>query len=474
MADESYDEMERDPAIRVLLLLTGFTGFLTCLYLRLFFPSMSLSAPGGQLTADITYLVGLGGFLAVVACSRLFANSKRKIFPNRYLCGLLVVVAVASAALALLPQGALLRPLCHLLDFALFCGLGYLLVSWIVLLSANVTIYLAYYLATVAAVAALLGFLVSTFSHPFVILAFGVLYCLSALLLSFCHLTEPPQEHISIEVSKKRRSLSKRTTFSIMLYGVVFGMAAYFLAYLGAQAEGTIGLIGGIALCALSIHHDNGINGEKNRRRVVIVIITCLLLVYLVPPAFQRVLWAILIGLFILYLLFHWDWVLVTSSRSRLNVVFHFSQSEWALWAGLLMGWAFGWSSIVFSIELVYFCTALVLATAFITLTYVYDDFENLKLLAFKESASPVRGDERYASRFFNRCQAVAKVYNLTLRETEVLIMLAKGRNAKYIQSELVISNHTAKTHIHNIYKKMSITSQQSLIDIVDKVNIED
>jgi len=45
---------------------------------------------------------------------------------------------------------------------------------------------------------------------------------------------------------------------------------------------------------------------------------------------------------------------------------------------------------------------------------------------------------------------------------------LAKGRNAAYIEKTLFISNHTAKAHILNIYKKMDIHSLQELIDEVE------
>lgn len=50
-------------------------------------------------------------------------------------------------------------------------------------------------------------------------------------------------------------------------------------------------------------------------------------------------------------------------------------------------------------------------------------------------------------------------------------VLLAKGRNTERIQKKLFISGNTAKTHILHIYRKMGISSQQSLIDQVDKRN---
>lgn len=64
--------------------------------------------------------------------------------------------------------------------------------------------------------------------------------------------------------------------------------------------------------------------------------------------------------------------------------------------------------------------------------------------------------------------QRTAEKYALSPRETEVLFLIAKGRNAEYVQSALQVSSHTAKSHIANIYRKMGIHSAQELLDVVD------
>ncbi len=64
--------------------------------------------------------------------------------------------------------------------------------------------------------------------------------------------------------------------------------------------------------------------------------------------------------------------------------------------------------------------------------------------------------------------EIVSAKYCLTPREIEVFELLAKGRNAEYIQNSLVISNHTVKTHIYNIYKKLDVHSLQELLDVID------
>ena len=66
------------------------------------------------------------------------------------------------------------------------------------------------------------------------------------------------------------------------------------------------------------------------------------------------------------------------------------------------------------------------------------------------------------------RCSSAAQRFGLTVRETEVLQLLARGRNVPYIEEELVISRNTVKTHIKHIYQKLNVHSQQELIDLVE------
>ncbi len=66
------------------------------------------------------------------------------------------------------------------------------------------------------------------------------------------------------------------------------------------------------------------------------------------------------------------------------------------------------------------------------------------------------------------RSAVVARTFGLTSREQEILLLLARGRNAEHISTELFISVFTARTHIQRIYSKLDVHSQQDLIDIVE------
>lgn len=66
------------------------------------------------------------------------------------------------------------------------------------------------------------------------------------------------------------------------------------------------------------------------------------------------------------------------------------------------------------------------------------------------------------------QCAVIAERYGLTPRETEIVELLAHGRNGVRIQEMLVISRNTYKTHIRHIYDKLGVRDQQDIIDMVE------
>ena len=75
--------------------------------------------------------------------------------------------------------------------------------------------------------------------------------------------------------------------------------------------------------------------------------------------------------------------------------------------------------------------------------------------------------------RFKRKCAAVADTFLLSRKETEVLFLLAKGRNSAAIQEALYISAGTANTHMRHIYRKLDVHSQHDLIELVESMDVE-
>ena len=67
-----------------------------------------------------------------------------------------------------------------------------------------------------------------------------------------------------------------------------------------------------------------------------------------------------------------------------------------------------------------------------------------------------------------NACRTVAEKHQLTNREEEILLLLARGRTAQHIAETLVITQSTAKTHLRNIYAKMGVHTQQEIINLIE------
>ncbi len=87
---------------------------------------------------------------------------------------------------------------------------------------------------------------------------------------------------------------------------------------------------------------------------------------------------------------------------------------------------------------------------------------------AAASAAAPAAGTGKSKATWRGACDEIARRYRLSKRETEIFSLISKGRNAEYVSTELVISIHTAKTHIANIYQKLGVHSSQEMLDLID------
>lgn len=65
------------------------------------------------------------------------------------------------------------------------------------------------------------------------------------------------------------------------------------------------------------------------------------------------------------------------------------------------------------------------------------------------------------------RCVELGDAYGLSLRERDVLKLLAQGYSSARIQAELYIASGTVNYHTRNIYTKLGVHSKQEVIDLV-------
>lgn len=65
--------------------------------------------------------------------------------------------------------------------------------------------------------------------------------------------------------------------------------------------------------------------------------------------------------------------------------------------------------------------------------------------------------------------ERIIEAYKLSVRESEILPLVYKGRTIARIQEELFISAGTVSTHINHIYKKTGVKGRQELLDLIDE-----
>ena len=71
------------------------------------------------------------------------------------------------------------------------------------------------------------------------------------------------------------------------------------------------------------------------------------------------------------------------------------------------------------------------------------------------------------------RCAALSHAHGLTPRETEVLELIGRGRDANAIAEILCLSRNTVRTHIQRLYADLNVHTRQELIDLLEQTDIE-
>ncbi|OUO92152.1 hypothetical protein B5F40_02155 [Gordonibacter sp. An230] len=65
------------------------------------------------------------------------------------------------------------------------------------------------------------------------------------------------------------------------------------------------------------------------------------------------------------------------------------------------------------------------------------------------------------------KCSIISHEHGLTQREEEVLALLAQDKSIAEIETQLVISNGTVKSHIRHIYAKLGVHARKEVVDMV-------
>lgn len=89
-------------------------------------------------------------------------------------------------------------------------------------------------------------------------------------------------------------------------------------------------------------------------------------------------------------------------------------------------------------------------------------------ILPIEEENADDPAERTRKARWRQACEEVAMQGQLTARETEVLIMLAKGMSAQQIADALFISVHTVRAHVRNIHSKLAVSNRNQIVQLVE------
>ena len=319
-----------------------------------------------------------------------------------------------------------------------------------------------------------------------------------------------PKESIP-RASEFRRvpDLSLLAFFSVVSCGAVYGFMSIEVCYQGPIAALVGGASGVFGVALAFLWYRLGSRVDLDVGIVQRISLPLLVASLLMMPLFEgpvRIFWAcVALAALAHNQMFTWFSVSIENYEFRLHPVRRFALRQMPSWIGFFVGCILAFAAgFVFKLsgEGLYLLTgvfAVLLVVAFSV--YGGDESKNKQRLdslidaaaqtavavAGVDAAAQAEGDMRadagtsagepaggsndsfYAESFQARCDEMASEFSLTPRESEVLSLLAKGRNAEYIANQLVVTPATIKSHIYHIYQKLGVNSQQRLMDLVDE-----
>lgn len=302
------------------------------------------------------------------------------------------------------------------------------------------------------------------------------LMVISVWLQAYCSDQFPEPEKIDWKTSMGRLKLLSRNLLTPGFAGLSFGVSVAFGMFLLGQPVTFAVCLAGIgagSLAALAIVAARPTMPRVSSiERVVFPLFGgCLLLLPFCGGFIQTMLLVLLIATISCYFVFHWCILMALSYRHHVQTAFHYAQGLIAPAGGIAIGWGCTCAIILLAampLADAVRVVALVVVFLLIVDLAIVPYASNKTVETMFDDEEPADTDMGKAATWRTRCETVCSEHGLTPREQEVFALLAKGRNAEHIGKELFISNHTVKTHTSRIYRKLSINSQQELIDLIE------
>lgn len=450
----------------------------------------------GQIQTDYlaSYWLQFAAFAGIVAGYLLVHFKTRKLKTDKYSVRTLLLAAFAGVVLPLLCTLDMLGIDVGLPVFAVVSVLAgmsaaYQIVCWLDICSRTRirSLFLCVSLSfTFAAILALIGCIMPDLTQPLTGVAYAVvgIGCLHFAATRAYDLSERAYRKFD-EAFRAKQEVEP----ALVLFGFIFGFSCVYVMTFGRFAIILVlisVLIGSLMVVLLSWVRDDFNIVYLHRFELCVIVAACLIMPF-VPNEGKIACLCVVAASWAGFTAMGFCILTRACMAEGLSVTYHVSAGLVAKMLGMTVGVG---ASII--------CTAMPGAPTWgpaVQLTIVFllvlttmvffpepqhhnegmfDESQNVMNRpadAPVDEAAPGGMDEE--ARLRAQCAAFAKMYQLSPRESEILIYLAKGRNAEYIQNKFYISSNTAKSHIYNIYKKSNIHSQQKLMSFIEDLPVD-
>jgi DNA-binding CsgD family transcriptional regulator len=397
---------------------------------------------------------------------------------------LMLVIAMVLPLEVFLANNGIVLPRSAYIAGSLCTGLagGYFTLRWLDGAgSARIQRHLTFTSAGIAG-GAVLFFLVKLVM-PLIQPLFAVVYIIvSFALMVFLRSRTNTQDDFTIKSRREFLSFTREVEPAIFAYGIVFGIGFALLFIEGAYAVlwGMLAVFLGALIVLVCDIAGMTINITITQRVILIVVVAACLIVPFTNGWLHVLGLCLTIASWAAFNAVNWAILVKRSVSQKSRVFFSVSSGASVSTLGYLIGWALMLIFAYLGFPQV-FVSPVMLGMAFLLVAVVMLFFPQQQhhdeASAQSQQATPAihvaAGGATEQALFQLRCEKVTALYGLSVREGEVLAYLAKGRNANYIQKMLVVSPHTAKSHIYNIYRKLNIHSQQKLMDFIEEYPVE-
>lgn len=272
---------------------------------------------------------------------------------------------------------------------------------------------------------------------------------------------------------------AKPSSQEVLWHTVYNAVYAYMLLISATQGFAAVVIVGscGIVGALLAIFAELiGPEGFPESRKIYQLSLPLVVVMFLLLPYFEGS-WGVVLcaGITVAFnslaTILYWAESTSLNAEFYLDPVERFAEYSYPKWLGMLVGSIYGYlacATSMFDGEARFIASIVVvgvLLMCFMAFSLRMEREENAVADHLTEShpLEAVQSDDVETA-----CKFVAEEGGLSPRESEILVLLAKGRNARYIQENLFISLSTARSHIYHIYQKLDVSSQQGLIDLIE------